>query len=137
MVRLSRKPGNLGPELVKRLAGCDIKGLHIRPSKSVVRDGVLGNRDELNSLPLRRDDMDSAWRIERFGSAAALVQTGGGIEISLRIDAHAVRAPSRGEVIVDSHITDRTVGLQIVSANHPSAALHSIGFDKIERVVVW
>ena len=106
------------------------------PAERGVGEVVLGHGDELQQLPLRRDHVDAALRIQRLGRAAGAMHAGRGIQVALRVDAHPVRAPARIEVVEHPHVLHRAIGQQIVGADHPRPALGAVGFDEVERLIV-
>src|SRR5437867_1566034 len=120
---LARQAGYLGSQSIQRLARGHVERLHVGTAERVVGDEVLGNRDELEQLALRRNDVDACFRVERFRCASRLVHAGGRVQVALRVDAHAVCASARIEVVVHAHVAHGAVRMQVVRANHAGAAL--------------
>src|SRR6266508_2560783 len=89
---LARQTGDLGAYLVQRFSRRHVEGLHVRAAEGVVGDEVLRDRDELEQLALRRNDVDTGLRIQRLRRAPQLVHAGRRVQVTLRVDAHPVRA---------------------------------------------
>src|SRR5436190_7698807 len=99
-----------------------------------MKSSGMGN--ELEKLALRGNDVDAGLGSESFRSAAKLVHSSGGVQVALRIDAPAVRASARIEVVVDPHVANPSVGAEIIRADHAGAAFRAVRFDQIQPLVI-
>src|SRR4029450_1101376 len=75
--RLTRQAGDLGPDLVQRLACGYVESLHVRTAERIVRDEVFRDRNEFEQFALRRDDVDACLSVESLRCSTKLIQPGG------------------------------------------------------------
>src|SRR5262249_7308436 len=84
---------SFGPYPIQRSAGaCRIEGAHVRIAEGAVGGAVGGEGVGLQDTAVGGEDVD-------HGAGSALLPAGGGDDVSLRVQAHAVDPSVRIEVV--------------------------------------
>src|SRR2546421_2821145 len=81
--------------------------------------------------------MNSRLRIESLAGSATPMQTGRDVQIPFHINRHPVTTTAGIEIVEYAQARDRSVGSEVVSANHSRAFFRWVRFDQIEDLVVW